>query len=177
MRGGREFTNYLDQNDPNDEKQSRFTDTPFPIEEILSSLQKDIDGENLENELKAPTSTNFKFVESNSKLSGFKRNRSSPRSSSSTNSGRAGRLGSPRHDREHVSFLAGIRILQNGRNTDKYSGYQVMRLATELVPAYAAILGKQGKRQNLHLTLPDNIIRFLKGKPPYPLYKIPTIAS
>jgi hypothetical protein len=41
-----------------------------------------------------------------------------------------------------VSFLAGIRTLQNGRNTDKYSGYQVMRLATELVPAYAAILGK-----------------------------------
>lgn len=47
----------------------------------------------------------------------------------------------PRYDREHVSFLAGIRIIQTGRSTDKYSGYQVMRLATELMPTYAAILG------------------------------------
>jgi hypothetical protein len=30
-----------------------------------------------------------------------------------------------------------------------------MRLATELVPAYAAILGKQWKRQILDLTLPN----------------------
>lgn len=47
----------------------------------------------------------------------------------------------PRYDREHVSFLAGIRVIQTGRSTDKYSGYQVMRLATELLPTYAAILG------------------------------------
>ena len=60
-------------------------------------------------------------------------------------------MGSPRHDREHVSFLAGIRILQTGRNTDKYSGYQVMRLATELMPAYAAILGKNGLAHWLHI--------------------------
>ena len=42
----------------------------------------------------------------------------------------------------HVSFLAGVRILEPGRDPEKYSGYQVMRLATELVPTYAAILGE-----------------------------------
>ena len=42
----------------------------------------------------------------------------------------------------HISFLAGIRIIEPGRDPEKYSGYQVMRLATELVPTYAAILGK-----------------------------------
>lgn len=41
----------------------------------------------------------------------------------------------------HISFLAGIRILEPGRDQDKYSGYQVMRLSTELVPSVAAILG------------------------------------
>lgn len=45
------------------------------------------------------------------------------------------------HDREHVSFLAGIRIIETGKNADKFSGYQVMRLATELVPTLASILG------------------------------------
>ena len=43
---------------------------------------------------------------------------------------------------QHVSFLAGVRILDPKRSATKYSGYQVMRLATELVPAYSAILGK-----------------------------------
>ena len=43
--------------------------------------------------------------------------------------------------REHISFLAGVRIIRDGRHPDKYSGYQVMRLATELVPAFSSILG------------------------------------
>jgi hypothetical protein len=46
-----------------------------------------------------------------------------------------------RERREHISFLAGVRIIRDGWHPDKYSGYQVMRLATELVPAFAAILG------------------------------------
>ena len=41
---------------------------------------------------------------------------------------------------EHISFLAGIRIIRNDRLPYKYSGYQVMRLATELVPAVSAII-------------------------------------
>ena len=41
---------------------------------------------------------------------------------------------------EHISFLAGIRIIREDRHPDKYSGYQVMRLATELVPALASLL-------------------------------------
>lgn len=45
----------------------------------------------------------------------------------------------------HISFLAGIRILEPGRDQDKYSGYQVMRLSTELVPSVAAILGKSAE--------------------------------
>lgn len=43
---------------------------------------------------------------------------------------------------EHVSFLAGIRVLNHKNNPHKFSGYQVMRLATELIPTYTAILGK-----------------------------------
>ena len=43
---------------------------------------------------------------------------------------------------QHVSFLAGIRILDPKRSSTKYSGYQVMRLATELIPSYSAILGE-----------------------------------
>ena len=45
-------------------------------------------------------------------------------------------------EKVHISFLAGIRILQPDRDPEKYSGYQVMRLATELVPTYSAILGR-----------------------------------
>lgn len=41
---------------------------------------------------------------------------------------------------EHISFLAGVRILREDRQAYKYSGYQVMRLATELVPAVSAII-------------------------------------
>ena len=43
---------------------------------------------------------------------------------------------------QRVSFLAGVRIMDPKRSSTKYSGYQVMRLATELIPAYSAILGK-----------------------------------
>lgn len=42
---------------------------------------------------------------------------------------------------DHVSFLSGIRIIQPRRNPLIESGYQVNRLATELIPAYFAILG------------------------------------
>ena len=42
---------------------------------------------------------------------------------------------------DHVSFLSGIRIIQPRRNPMIESGYQVHRLATELIPAYFAILG------------------------------------
>ena len=42
---------------------------------------------------------------------------------------------------DHVSFLSGIRIIQPRRNPLIESGYQVHRLATELIPAYFAILG------------------------------------
>ena len=42
---------------------------------------------------------------------------------------------------EHISFLAGVRIIRKDRLPYKYSGYQVMRLATELVPAVSSIIG------------------------------------
>ena len=143
MRIGREFKppNHLDRDaDGKDWTQIRPTENPFNIEEILDSLHRQ-DDDSFGKDLFTPAP---KFVEPNYKIPGPKRPRPSPRgSSSSPNSGRAGNpAAGPRRDTEHVSFLAGIRILQNGRNTDKYSGYQVMRLATELVPAYAAILGK-----------------------------------
>ena len=41
---------------------------------------------------------------------------------------------------EHISFLSGVRIIRSDRQAYKYSGYQVMRLATELVPAVSAII-------------------------------------
>ncbi len=43
--------------------------------------------------------------------------------------------------REHISFLSGVRIIRDGRHPDKFSGYQVMRLATELMPSFSSILG------------------------------------
>ena len=33
-------------------------------------------------------------------------------------------------DNEHISFLAGVRIIRKDRHPDKYSGYQVMRLVS-----------------------------------------------
>ena len=47
----------------------------------------------------------------------------------------------PRSDSEHISFLAGIRILRPNKSPHKYSGYQVVRLATEIIPTYSALLG------------------------------------
>ena len=41
---------------------------------------------------------------------------------------------------EHISFLSGVRILRSDRPPYKYSGYQVMRMATELVPAVSALI-------------------------------------
>lgn len=41
---------------------------------------------------------------------------------------------------EHISFLSGVRLIRSDRQAYKYSGYQVMRLATELVPAVSAII-------------------------------------
>jgi len=41
---------------------------------------------------------------------------------------------------EHVSFLSGIRIIHPRQDKRFASGYQVHRLATELIPAYFAIL-------------------------------------
>ena len=42
---------------------------------------------------------------------------------------------------DHVSYLAGVRIISPTADPVSMSGYQVHRLATELVPAYFAILG------------------------------------
>lgn len=64
----------------------------------------------------------------------------------------------PASDRTHVAFLSGIRILETGRDPDKHSGYQVMRLATELVPTFAAILG--------NLFLASTMTTFLKKNNP-----------
>jgi len=41
----------------------------------------------------------------------------------------------------HVSFLAGIRIVEENTDPDMFSGYQVMRLATELIPSIVSLLG------------------------------------
>ena len=47
----------------------------------------------------------------------------------------------PRVDSEHISFLAGMRIIRPNKSPHKYSGYQVVRLATEIIPTYSALLG------------------------------------
>ena len=47
----------------------------------------------------------------------------------------------PRADSEHISFLAGVRIIRPNKSPHKYSGYQVVRLATEIIPTYSALLG------------------------------------
>ena len=47
----------------------------------------------------------------------------------------------PRQDSEHISFLAGMRIIRPNKSPHKYSGYQVVRLATEIIPTYSALLG------------------------------------
>ena len=43
-------------------------------------------------------------------------------------------------DFDHVSYLAGVRIIPPTLNPSNKSGYQVHRLATQLIPAYFSIL-------------------------------------
>ena len=38
--------------------------------------------------------------------------------------------GDSNSNNEHISFLAGVRIIRDDRHPDKYSGYQVMRLVS-----------------------------------------------
>ena len=47
----------------------------------------------------------------------------------------------PPSEYDHVPSLAGVRITPPGADPVSQSGYQVHRLATELVPSYFAILG------------------------------------
>ena len=58
---------------------------------------------------------------------------------SSTNS--AIKSGASPAEYDHISYLAGVRIISTERNPVMESGYQVNRLATELIPAYFALLG------------------------------------
>jgi len=43
----------------------------------------------------------------------------------------------------HASFLLGQRVIRPGADTSVESGYQVLRLATELVPSTLALLGTE----------------------------------
>lgn len=43
----------------------------------------------------------------------------------------------------HASFLLGERVIRPGADTSIESGYQVLRLATELVPSTLALLGTE----------------------------------
>lgn len=49
----------------------------------------------------------------------------------------------PERFMSHASFLLGERVTQPGADTSTESGYQVLRLATELVPATLALLGTE----------------------------------
>ena len=61
----------------------------------------------------------------------------------------------PRVDSEHISFLAGVRIIRPNKSPDKYSGYQVIRLATEIIPTYSALLGKK-QLSTTYKTIPES---------------------
>lgn len=50
---------------------------------------------------------------------------------------------SPERFMNHASFLAGQRVDRHGADLSTESGYQVLRLATELVPATLAMLGSE----------------------------------
>ncbi|XP_046752241.1 sodium-dependent transporter bedraggled isoform X5 [Diprion similis] len=54
-----------------------------------------------------------------------------------------GQLSPPERYMNHASFLAGQRVIRHGANLSAESGYQVLRLATELVPATLALLGSE----------------------------------
>jgi len=49
----------------------------------------------------------------------------------------------PERFMSHASFLLGQRVIRPGANTSIESGYQVLRLSTELVPATLALLGAE----------------------------------
>jgi len=49
----------------------------------------------------------------------------------------------PERFMSHASFLLGQRVIRPGANTSIESGYQVLRLSTELVPAALALLGAE----------------------------------
>lgn len=49
----------------------------------------------------------------------------------------------PERFMSHASFLLGQRVTRSGANISAESGYQVLRLATELVPATLALLGTE----------------------------------
>ncbi|XP_011631606.1 uncharacterized protein LOC105423533 isoform X2 [Pogonomyrmex barbatus] len=55
----------------------------------------------------------------------------------------SGYSSTPERFMSHASFLVGQRIIQPGTDTSTESGYQVLRLATELVPATFALLGTE----------------------------------
>lgn len=54
-----------------------------------------------------------------------------------------GQVTTPERFMNHASFLAGQRVVRPGADLSAESGYQVLRLATELVPATLAILGSE----------------------------------
>ena len=54
---------------------------------------------------------------------------------------------------DHISYLAGVRIISNERNPVMESGYQVNRLATELIPAYFALLGPKVTNYQLFIII------------------------
>lgn len=55
----------------------------------------------------------------------------------------SGYSSTPERFMSHASFLLGQRVMRPGANTSIESGYQVLRLATELVPATLALLGTE----------------------------------
>lgn len=48
------------------------------------------------------------------------------------------------YDHQHISFLMGVRVIKQGSDFHQRSGYQVLRLATELFPATMAVLSQNG---------------------------------
>ncbi|KAL6442681.1 hypothetical protein ACFW04_002647 [Cataglyphis niger] len=55
----------------------------------------------------------------------------------------SGHSSTPERFMSHASFLLGQRVIRPGVDTSIESGYQVLRLATELVPATLALLGTE----------------------------------
>lgn len=55
----------------------------------------------------------------------------------------SGYSSTPERFMSHASFLLGQRVIRPGTDTSIESGYQVLRLATELVPSTLALLGTE----------------------------------